>query len=201
MYIDRTRYDAVLLSGSPPLRPGPRKPRPSQRAARLKGVLPTVCALLLLSAESALAQPVDCDAYARSYANSYMGSGNQDLDAVDGAMRGAVAGGAWRGPSGARRGALAGGALGVLDSLGSTPEGWNALYDMAFRLCQNQNSAITHHPQTLGDPTLHGGPGAYGYDYPVPSPGRPSDLGTERGPLDPPPGPSPLEPPVTPYNQ
>ena len=36
----------------------------------------------------------------------------------------------------------AGGALGVLDNLGSLPGGWQALYDMAYQMCQQQTSGV-----------------------------------------------------------
>ncbi|MEO9526887.1 hypothetical protein [Roseibium sp.] len=99
------------------------------------------------------AQAVDCDSYARAYANAHTSSDPTDLDIIDGAMEGAVAGGAWRGHSGARRGAAAGGALAVLDSLGNDPAGWRGLYDMAYRTCRNSQSPVTHRPSTLGDPS------------------------------------------------
>jgi len=99
------------------------------------------------------AQPLNCDAYARSYADAYVSGDSTDLSIVDRAMEGAVAGGAWKGRSGARRGAVAGGALGVLDSLGNTPAGWRGLYDLAYRLCRNSQSPATHRPSTLGDPS------------------------------------------------
>lgn len=95
-----------------------------------------------------------CETYARDYADAHSGSGDPNGEIVDGAMRGAVAGGAWAGPSGARRGALAGGALGVLDNLGAYPGGWVALYDMAYQMCINQNSPANHRPRTLVDPTI-----------------------------------------------
>ncbi|MCK7611269.1 hypothetical protein [Roseibium sediminicola] len=100
-----------------------------------------------------LAQPVDCDAYARDYADAHVSGDPTDLKVVDRAMEGAVAGGAWRGQSGARRGAVAGGALGVLDTLGNDPAGWRGLYDLAYRLCRNSQSPAAHRPSTLGDPS------------------------------------------------
>ncbi|WP_417667221.1 hypothetical protein [Roseibium sp.] len=102
----------------------------------------------------AVPRAANCDAYARAYADSYRGSGDPTGDIVAGGMRGAVAGGAWQGPSGARRGARAGGALAVLDNLASYPGGWQALYDMAYQLCRNETSGVTHRPQTLGDPSV-----------------------------------------------
>lgn len=99
------------------------------------------------------AQPIDCDAYARAYADAHVSGGETDLGIVDGAMEGAVAGGAWRGPSGARRGAVVGGSLGVLDTLGNYPAGWRGLYDLAYRMCRNRHSPVTHRPSTLGDPS------------------------------------------------
>ncbi len=93
-----------------------------------------------------------CDAYARNYADAHVGDGDMTGDVVDGGIRGAVAGGAWRGPSGARRGARVGGALGVLDNLGSMPGGWQALYDMAYQICANQSSTANIPPAALGAP-------------------------------------------------
>ncbi|MEM5584270.1 hypothetical protein WNZ15_17535 [Roseibium sp. AS2] len=97
-------------------------------------------------APAALADGTDCVIYATDYANARMGSGDMVGDAVSGGMTGAVAGGAWRGPGGARRGARAGGALGVLDNLGSLPGGWQALYDMAYQMCQQQTSGAAAAP-------------------------------------------------------
>ncbi|GAA0771126.1 hypothetical protein E1180_12110 [Roseibium denhamense] len=107
----------------------------------------------LFHASSASAQPIDCAAYATAYANQHIDPDPTDLPMVDNAMRGAVAGGAWAGESGARRGAIAGGALSVLDDLGSYPAGWRGLYDMAYRLCRQEQSPVTHRPSTLGDPS------------------------------------------------
>ncbi|MEE4012333.1 hypothetical protein V1T76_09745 [Roseibium sp. FZY0029] len=91
---------------------------------------------------SAQADGADCTIYATDYANAHMGSGDVVGDAVSGGMAGAVAGGEWRGPSGAYRGARAGAALGVLDNMGSIPGGWQALYDMAYQMCQQQTSGV-----------------------------------------------------------
>jgi hypothetical protein len=91
---------------------------------------------------SAQADGTDCVVYATDYANAHMGSGDPVGDAVSGGMAGAVAGGAWAGPSGAYRGARVGGALGVLDNLGSMPGGWQALYDTAYQMCQQQTSGV-----------------------------------------------------------
>lgn len=100
------------------------------------------CIIILMAVTAARADGTDCVVYATDYANSHMGSGDVVGDAVDGGMTGAVAGGAWRGPSGAVRGARAGGALGVLDNLGSMPGGWQALYDTAYQMCAQQTSGI-----------------------------------------------------------
>jgi len=91
-----------------------------------------------------------CEDYARDYVDAHAGSGDPTGDMVDEGMRGAVAGGAWAGPGGARRGARAGAALSVLDNLGSTPEGWQSLYDMAYQMCINENSPANYRP----DPTV-----------------------------------------------
>jgi len=123
-----------------------------------RSVAPVILGLLvaLAGAPVAMAQPVDCDARARAFANSYLGNGTRDLDILDGAMGGAVAGGEWRGERGAQRGARAGAALGVLDNLASYPGGWQGLYDMAYQSCRQENSSITHRPRSLGDPTYRG---------------------------------------------
>jgi len=102
----------------------------------------------------AVPQGPNCDGYARAYADSYRGNGDPTGDIVAGGMEGAVAGGAWRGPGGARRGARAGGALAVLDNLAAYPGGWQALYDMAYQICRNETSGVTHRPSTLGDPSV-----------------------------------------------
>ena len=138
---------AKVSSGKPPI-------RPILQQFCLVGVV----ACVSFTAEPATAQPVDCDAYARSYADAHVSSDPTDLAVVDRAMRGAVAGGAWEGPSGARRGATAGGALAVLGSLGNHPAGWRGLYDLAYRLCRNQQSTVTHRPTTLGDPSYRASP-------------------------------------------
>ncbi|MHA7772957.1 hypothetical protein [Roseibium sp. M-1] len=96
---------------------------------------------------------LNCDAYARSYADAHTSADPTDVPLVDGAMEGAVAGGAWEGPDGARRGARVGAALSVLDTLGNYPAGWRGLYDLAYRLCRNQQSTIVHRPSTLGEPS------------------------------------------------
>ncbi|MEQ8375446.1 MAG: hypothetical protein RID22_20310 [Roseibium aggregatum] len=123
----------------------------------------------------ASAQTTNCDTYARAYADAHINPDQSDMPIVDGAMEGAVAGGAWEGPSGARRGALTGGALAVLDNLGSTPAGWRGLYDLAYRLCRNAQSPVTHRPSTLGDPS---------YRPALPGSGRPEPL-RPAGPLAP----------------
>jgi len=122
----------------------------------------TLCPLLALGLVFAFAvQPAqaggtDCVVYATDYANAHMGSGDPVGDAVSGGMAGAVVGGEWRGPSGAYRGARAGGALGVLNNLGSLPGGWQALYDTAYQMCQQQTSGI--------NTPYHGGPGVVPYE-------------------------------------
>ncbi|GAB4577152.1 MAG: hypothetical protein Tsb0019_04910 [Roseibium sp.] len=110
-------------------------------------------ATALVGPATAHAQQVDCAAYARTYADAHVSLVQTDLEIVDGAMAGAVAGGAWEGPGGARRGAVLGGALGVLDTLGNTPAGWRGLYDLAYRMCRNRHSPVTHRAATLGDPS------------------------------------------------
>ena len=118
--------------------------------------VPILAALLAVNLSSrALAGglPVDCETYARAYADAHVTGDPSDLSVVDGAMRGAVVGGGWRGPGGARRGAVAGGALSVLDSIGNYPGGWQGMYDLAYRLCRNGQSSVTHQPKTLGDPS------------------------------------------------
>lgn len=95
-------------------------------------------ALQASAAADGIADP--CDAYARSYADQHLGSGNATGDIVSGAMGGAVAGGAWAGPGGARRGAAVGGASAVLDNLASYPGGWQALYDMGYQICQTETA-------------------------------------------------------------
>jgi hypothetical protein len=107
------------------------------------------------------AQPMDCDSYARAYADAHVSGDPADLDIVDPAMRGAVVGGAWRGPRGARRGAVAGGALGVFNTLGNDPAGWRGLYDLAYRQCRNKQSPANHRPSTLGDPSYRPASPAY----------------------------------------
>ncbi|MCV0428745.1 MAG: hypothetical protein K5905_25105 [Roseibium sp.] len=102
--------------------------------------------------------PVDCETYARAYADAHVSGDPSDLTVVDGAMRGAVIGGGWRGPNGVRRGAIAGGALSVLDTIGNYPGGWQGMYDLAYRLCRNGQSSVTHEPKTLGDPTYRSTP-------------------------------------------
>ncbi|AMN53798.1 hypothetical protein ACP90_16735 [Labrenzia sp. CP4] len=103
-------------------------------------------AFLLVGFSAAITQAqadgTDCTVYATDYANARMGSGDVVGDAVSGGMAGAVVGGEWRGASGAYRGARAGAALGVLDNMGSMPGGWQALYDMAYQMCQQQTSGV-----------------------------------------------------------
>lgn len=101
---------------------------------------------------------VDCETYARSYADAHVTGDPSGLSVADGGMRGAVAGGAWAGPGGAARGAVVGGALSVLDSLGDYPAGWRSLYDMAYGLCRNAQSPVNHRPTTLGDPSYRPAP-------------------------------------------
>lgn len=120
-------------------------------APRMTRTAGFACALLsVLIASASHGQSVDCDSYARDYANARTGNGDLVGDVVDGGMRGAVVGGAWAGPGGARRGARAGGALGVLDNLGSMPGGWEALYDMAYQICRNDSSGANVQSGTSG---------------------------------------------------
>ncbi|MBO0345128.1 hypothetical protein [Roseibium limicola] len=81
-----------------------------------------------------------CDAYARAYADQFLGSGDPIGDVITRGMEGAAEGGAWGGPRGARRGARAGGAQAVLDNLAAYPGGWQALYDMAYQICSQENA-------------------------------------------------------------
>lgn len=141
--------------------PRPKCTHPANRkrvsTRRLQAI--AACFAGLLSAQPILrAQPLDCDLYARNYADAHVSGDPTDLNIVDQAMDGAVVGGAWRGASGARRGAVAGGALGVLDTLGNDPAGWRGLYDLAYRLCSNSQSPVTHRPSTLGDPSYRSAP-------------------------------------------
>ncbi|TYC58630.1 hypothetical protein FMN50_09285 [Rhodobacterales bacterium] len=127
---------------------------------------PTLAIALILFAPNAFSQKAfaadlqstDCETYARSYADAHVTGDPADLSVADGAMRGAVIGEAWQGPGGARRGAVAGGAVSVLDSLGNYPAGWRGLYDMAYRMCRNAQSPVSHRPSTLGDPSYRPSP-------------------------------------------
>ncbi|MEP3047909.1 MAG: hypothetical protein ABJL55_19225 [Roseibium sp.] len=132
--------------------------RQPQSHATLSLALVGATGLFALFSGPAAAQQQDCHAYATAYANSYVNPDPSDLAVVDNAMRGAVAGGAWQGPSGARRGAIVGGALSVLDDLGSYQGGWQGLYDMAYRQCRNSTSSVTRRPSTLGDPSYRSRP-------------------------------------------
>ncbi|MEM9635825.1 MAG: hypothetical protein AAGA50_31180 [Pseudomonadota bacterium] len=126
--------------------------RPAANAA--KGLMFASFALIATTSPSSSGGlPIDCESYARAYADAHTTGDPSDLTIVDGAMRGAVIGGGWKGPGGARRGALAGGALSVLDSIGNYPGGWQGMYDLAYRMCRNDQSGVTHRPKTLGDPT------------------------------------------------
>jgi hypothetical protein len=108
-------------------------------------------AVPLLMPLKALAGGTDCVIYATDYANAHTGSGDLVGDTVSGGMAGAVAGGAWDPlTGGAERGARAGGALGVLNNLGSIPQGWQALYDMAYQMCLQQTSGAYAAPYQTG---------------------------------------------------
>jgi len=115
-----------------------------QQLATATGALGT--ALSLFFSPMAQADGTDCVVYATDYANSYVGNGDVVGDAVSGGMAGAVVGGEWAGRSGAARGARAGGALGVLNNMGSLPGGWQALYDMAYQMCEQQVSGVNAAP-------------------------------------------------------
>lgn len=117
---------------------------------------PILCCLFLIlfTPLPAKADGTDCVVYATDYANAHVGSGDLVGDAVSGGMAGAVAGGAWNPlTGGAARGARAGGALGVLNNLGSIPEGWQGLYDMAYQICIQQNSGANLAPYQPGPAT------------------------------------------------
>jgi len=119
----------------------------------LKYPLPALALFICAGVSPAQADGTNCVVYATDYANAHMGSGDPVGDAVSGGMTGAVAGGAWAGASGAYRGAQVGGALGVLNNLGSMPGGWQALYDTAYQMCQQQTSGVNapyHSGPTLG---------------------------------------------------
>ncbi|QDG77414.1 hypothetical protein [Labrenzia sp. PHM005] len=120
--------------------------------------LGAIAAVCIAPIPGVLAQPYNCHAYARAYADAHVNPGGTDLEIYDRGSRGAVVGGIWAGPSGAERGAKIGGALAVLDNLGNYPAGWRSLYDLAYRMCVNEQSSVTHHPTTLGDPTYRGRP-------------------------------------------
>lgn len=104
------------------------------------------------------AQPYNCDAYARAYANAHVDPGATGLDIYDKGAQGAVVGGLWDGISGAQRGAAIGGALSVLNTLGNTPSGWHGLYDLAHTMCVSAQSPANHRPRTLGDPSYRASP-------------------------------------------
>lgn len=127
-------------------------------------------------AGAAYADGTDCVVYATDYANQYVGSGDPIGDAVSGGMAGAVVGDIIGGPGGANAGAKAGGALGILDNLGSLPGGWDALYDMAYQMCVQQDAGLnpnllypapvpgtSHYPcrstATVNGPSIRSGPG------------------------------------------
>ncbi len=128
----------------------------SQKAKRFTLAAVTVACITPLT--SLQAQPYDCNAYARAYANAHTSPDPTDLELFERGARGAVAGGIWEGPSGAERGAAIGGALAVLDTLGNYPAGWHSLHDLAYRMCRNAQSGANHRPSTLGDPTYYGRP-------------------------------------------
>lgn len=109
----------------------------------IRSVTAALAALSCLTVTQAHADG-NCTVYATDYANSHSGNGDPVGDMVSNGMTGAVAGGAWAGPGGAVRGARAGAALGVLNNMGSYPGGWQALYDMAYQMCQQQqqNAAV-----------------------------------------------------------
>ncbi|ADZ71096.1 hypothetical protein [Polymorphum gilvum] len=93
------------------------------------------------ASRGALAQPVDCHAYAMDHADRFTGDGDTVGAAIEGGMEGAVAGGSWAGPGGARRGARTGAALGVLGTMGADPRVWQGLYDTAYQSCLAQQRA------------------------------------------------------------
>lgn len=109
-----------------------------------------------------------CEEYARDYADAHAGSGDPTGDMVDEGMRGAVVGGAWAGRSGERRGARAGAALSVLDNMGSTPQGWQSLYDMAYQMCINENSPANYQPEPMGSPNVTPGCTSSATTQPIP---------------------------------
>lgn len=109
-----------------------------------------------------------CEEYARDYADAHAGSGDPTGDMVDEGMRGAVVGGEWAGRSGARRGARAGAALSVLDNMGSTPQGWQSLYDMAYQMCINENSPANYQPDPMGSPNVTPGCSSSATTQPIP---------------------------------
>lgn len=74
---------------------------PLVKAGLLQAAIAASVACLVPEAS---AQTTNCDAYARAYADAHINPDQSDMPIVDGAMEGAVAGGAWEGPSGARRG-------------------------------------------------------------------------------------------------
>jgi hypothetical protein len=110
-----------------------------------------VVPLLLFTVLPSKADGTDCVVYATDYANGHVGSGDMVGDAVSGGMTGAVVGGQWNPlTGGAARGARTGAALGVLNNLGSVPQGWQALYDMAYQICTQQNSGASAAPYGAG---------------------------------------------------
>ncbi len=147
-----------LLIRSGKKHPGKKVSWPDFPAAPHRRLIFAGVLLSLGPLSAANAQTVNCDAYAKSYADAHTSNDPTDVPIVDGGMRGAVAGGAWDGPSGARRGAVAGGALTVLDTLGNYPGGWQGLYDLAYNTCSNQQSPVNHRPTTLGDPSYRPAP-------------------------------------------
>ena len=132
-------------------------------------ILLAATSLMLGSVQSQAGGSISsCEDYARDYADAHAGSGDPTGDMVDEGMRGAVAGGAWAGRSGARRGARAGAALSVLDNLGSTPQGWQSLYDMAYQMCVNENSPANYRPGPMGNPNVTPGCASSATAQPIP---------------------------------
>lgn len=182
----RWRPSGGALIETPVRQPAIRKPIP-KTARRLAAAAMTLAALG--PASSVLAQPYDCRAYARAYADAHTSPDPTDLEIFERGARGAVAGGIWEGPSGAERGAAIGGALAVLDKLGNYPAGWHSLHDLAYRMCRNAQSGVNHRPSTLGNPAYYGRPPVQRQQAAPPLEPRP-----DYEPPSPPPPPPPAAP-------
>jgi len=94
--------------------------------------------VFLAPGTSFAARSVQCDNYARDYADRHSGGGSDVVGgALGGAATGALLGGIIGGGGGAAKGAAIGGGVGALGGTAAAGSNWSRAYNRAYDRCMN----------------------------------------------------------------